>query len=83
METMFKVLVDTIAKAKKFIATSNEFDSDIDVIRGRYTIDGKSIMGLFSLDLLKPITVKIHSDNEEEIKRFNEIMEEFKYENNL
>lgn len=83
METMFEVLVDTIAKAKKFVSITNEFDCDIDVIRNRYTIDGKSIMGLFSLDLLKPITVKIHSDNEEGIKRFNEVMEEFKYENNL
>lgn len=83
MSTQLELLVDTIAKAKKFIATTNEFDSDIDVIRGRYIIDGKSVMGLFSIDLLKAITVKIHSDNEEEIKRFNEMMEEFKYENNL
>lgn len=45
---------------------------------GRYIIDAKSVLGIYALDLRKPIDVEIHSDNEEEIKRFNMVMEEFK-----
>ena len=36
---------------------------DMDLISGRYTVDAKSIMGIFSLDLSKPITIEVHSDN--------------------
>lgn len=45
---------------------------------GRYIIDAKSALGVYALDLRKPIDVEIHSDDEEEIKRFNMAMEEFK-----
>ena len=38
-------------------------DYDVDLIQGRYVIDAKSIMGIFSLDLLSPITLVAHSDN--------------------
>jgi phosphotransferase system HPr-like phosphotransfer protein len=43
------------------------FDGDIDLISGRYVVDGKSIMGIFSLDLLQPITVRTESDNADEL----------------
>jgi hypothetical protein len=43
-----------------------KFDSDFDLISGRYVIDAKSIMGIFSLDLSKPITLNIHSTNDVE-----------------
>jgi len=42
-----------------------QFDYDFDLISGRYTIDAKSIMGIFSLDLSKPIDLAIHVENEE------------------
>ena len=38
-------------------------DYDVDLIQGRYVIDAKSIMGIFSLDLLSPITLVAHSDH--------------------
>ena len=40
----------------------NEFDNDFDLVSGRYVIDAKSIMGIFSLDLSKPIELNIHSE---------------------
>ena len=45
-----------------------KFDYDFDLVSGRYVIDAKSIMGIFSLDLSKPIDLNIHADdNVEEI----------------
>ena len=40
-------------------------DYDVDLVQGRYVIDAKSIMGIFSLDLLSPIKLVAHSDNAE------------------
>lgn len=71
------VNLNDFATARKFINEASKFISDIDVIKGRYVIDGKSAMGIFTLDLSKPIDVQIHSDDPYEIKRFDDIMSEF------
>jgi phosphotransferase system HPr-like phosphotransfer protein len=65
-------------KAKKFNEIVSKFISDIDVVRGRYILDAKSFMALLTMDLSIPIDVILHSDDEKEIKRFEEVMEEFK-----
>ena len=41
-----------------------KFDADFDLVSGRYVIDAKSIMGIFSLDLSKPIDLNIHSETQ-------------------
>ena len=76
------VKIDTIDKLKNFVSKTILFDYEIDVIRGRYTIDGKSILGLFSISLLEPICVRILTEDKEVIRRFNEEMEEFRIEYN-
>ena len=80
MNKEVNVLLNTIPKVKSFVNIVDKFESDIDVMSGHYICDGKSIMALFSLNLLEPMVVKIHSENDEEIKSFNEVMEEFKWE---
>lgn len=72
------VSLNTIEKVKKFTSIVNSFDCDVDVLQGRYIVDGKSIIGIFSLDLTKTITVEIESNDEKEINRFLENMEEFR-----
>ena len=62
---------------KEFIKTTESFESDIDIIKGRYIVDAKSIMGILSLDFSKDIFVKIHSSNEDEIVRFYDAMKRF------
>jgi phosphotransferase system HPr-like phosphotransfer protein len=57
----------TIADVRDFVNIVASFDGDIDLISGRYVVDGKSIMGIFSLDLLQPITVRTESDNADEL----------------
>lgn len=59
------ISLNSIDKVKAFVNTVTQFDYDFDLISGRYTIDAKSIMGIFSLDLSKPIDLAIHVENEE------------------
>ena len=77
MKNKLILILNDYAKAKKFNEETNKFSSDIDVIRGRYILDGKSLLALFTLDLSQPIDVILNSDDEEEIKRFKEVMKEF------
>lgn len=72
------VSLNTIEKVKKFTSLTNSFDCDVDVLQGRYIVAGKSIMGIFSLNLTETVTVVIESDDEKEIDRFFKEMEEFK-----
>ena len=53
-----KILIDSIVKVKEFNNLAVKFPCEIDVISGRYIIDGRSLMGLFSLDLAKPVEMK-------------------------
>ncbi|MBQ1916036.1 MAG: HPr family phosphocarrier protein [Lachnospiraceae bacterium] len=62
-----KISLNSIDKVKSFVNTISQFDSDFDLISGRYVIDAKSIMGIFSLDLSSPIDLTIHDDNDAEI----------------
>ena len=58
-----KISLNSIDKVKTFVNVINRFDAEFDLVSGRYVIDAKSIMGIFSLDLSKPIDLNIHSEN--------------------
>ena len=57
-----KISLNSIDKGKAYVNEVTKFDSDFDLVSGRYVIDAKSIMGIFSLDLSKPIDLNIHND---------------------
>lgn len=57
-----QISLNSIDRVKSFVNTITQFDYDFDLISGRYVIDAKSIMGIFSLDLSKPIELNIHSE---------------------
>ncbi len=62
------ISLNSIDKVKAFVNDVTKFDTDFDLISGRYVIDAKSIMGIFSLDLSKPIELNIHGeDNVEKV----------------
>ena len=63
METV-KISLNSIDKVKSFVNDITRFNSDFDLVSGRYVIDAKSIMGIFSLDLSKPIELNIHETDE-------------------
>ena len=58
------VLLSTVEAVKEFVHIANLCDFELDLISGRYQVDAKSIMGIFSLDLSKPIDLNIHSEND-------------------
>ena len=63
-----KISLNSIDKVKSFVNDITKFDYDFDLVSGRYVIVATSIMGIFSLDLSKPIDLNIHADdNVEEI----------------
>jgi len=62
-----KIRLSTIADVRDFVNAVAKSDTDIDLASGRYVVDGKSIMGIFSLDLLSPITLTAHSDDTDEL----------------
>ena len=59
-----RVCLDSIDKVKGFVNDISRFNTDFDLISGRYVIDAKSIMGIFSLDLSKPIELTIQESDE-------------------
>lgn len=59
-----KLTLDTIDKVKKFVATVTEFDAEFSIKNDRYIVDAKSIMGIFSLDLSKPLTLSVEAPDE-------------------
>ncbi len=61
-----KISLSTIDKVKAFVNDVTKFNSDFDLVSGRYVIDAKSIMGIFSLDLSKEIDLNIHDDEDAE-----------------
>ena len=56
------ISLNSIDKVKAFVNDISKYDFDIDLVSGRYVIDAKSIMGIFSLDLSKPIDLNIHAE---------------------
>ena len=59
-----KISLNSIDRFKSFVNDINRYDCDFDLVSGRYIIDAKSIMGIFSLDLSKPISLNIHADKD-------------------
>lgn len=59
-----KISLNSIDKVKSFVNDLAKFDTDFDLVSGRYVIDAKSIMGIFSLDLSKPIDLNIHAEED-------------------
>lgn len=68
MKTL-NIMLRSIADVKEFVNLVNRAPYDIDLVSQRYVVDAKSIMGIFSLDLSKPITVKLHSEDCEDLAK--------------
>ena len=69
-----QISLNSIDKVKSFVNTISQYDYDFDLISGRYVIDAKSIMGIFSLDLSKPIDLTIYTDT-----NVDEVLEALNY----
>lgn len=58
-----KISLNSIDKVKSFVNDISGFNAEFDLVSGRYVIDAKSIMGIFSLDISKPIDLNIHAES--------------------
>ena len=58
-----QVNLNSVEKVRAFVNSVNTINSEFDLVSGRFVIDAKSIMGILSLDLSKPITLNIYSDD--------------------
>ena len=58
-----QISLNSIDKVKSFVNAITQFEFDFDLVSGRYVIDAKSNMGIFSLDLSKPIELVIHAED--------------------
>ena len=70
-----QISLNSIDKVKSFVNDITRFENDFDLVSGRYVIDAKSIMGIFSLDLSKPIDLNIHA--EENIDTILDILKQY------
>ena len=68
-----KIRLSSIEAVRNFVEIVRKFEGDIDLSSGRYIVDAKSIMGIFSIDLSKPIKVDVHSEGEDADKFIEEI----------
>jgi len=58
-----EIMLTSINDVKTFVNIVNNYEFDVDLVSGRYVVDAKSIMGIFSLDLSKPIVVEVRNDD--------------------
>ena len=65
------VSLGTIESVKNFVTKITQFDEDFELIQGKYVVDAKSVLGIFSIDLSKPVLLRINAEGErlEKIKK--------------
>lgn len=73
--TEITIFLDTIQKVKEFVNVITVMDGDFDIISGKYVVDAKSILGIFSLDLSQPLILQIETQEDE--NRIKELLEKF------
>lgn len=61
------IRLQTVSQVKAFVNLINQYSSKVDLISGHYIVDGKSIMGILSLDLNRPVLARIKGEPEDEL----------------
>ena len=61
--TETNIILKDITAIRDFVQKVILLDYEVDLIQGRYIVDAKSIMGIFALDILSPISLVAHTDN--------------------
>lgn len=77
MTKRIKINLNNIETAKQFVKICKCYNEEINVYSGRYIIDGKSILGILSLNLLNPVEAEIVSVDNIAINSFTNLMKQF------
>ena len=72
-----EIKLNTINDVKDLVSYVTGFDCDFEIVSGRFVVDAKSIMGIFSLDLSKELKLVIRSDDEFEVERIKNKIKRF------
>jgi len=70
-----QVSLNTIDKVKSFVDKISEMNGEFNLVAGRYVIDAKSIMGIFSLDISKPLLLQVQNVEDQDV--FDKMIAEF------
>ena len=73
-----QILLEMASQVKKFVNIVQSYSFEIDLRSDRYVIDAKSVLGIFSLDLSKPVNVEIHAEEDDELEKCDELIEQLK-----
>lgn len=76
--TKVKILLKNMDNVEKFVEITNKFNFDIDVICGKRIVNGKSVLGLLTLDLTSPLSVILNTNKSNEISQFINLINDFK-----
>ena len=76
--TKVKILLKNMDNVEKFVEITNKFNFDIDVIGGKRMVNGKSVLGLLTLDLTSPLSVILNTNKSNEINEFINLINDFK-----
>ena len=60
------ILLDSVDKIKRFVSITSKFDAEMDLVSGKNVIGAKSIIGIFCMDLSKPMILRIYEGKENE-----------------
>ncbi len=71
------ILLNSVNRVKQFVQIVNEYPFNVDLVKDHYIVDGKSIMGIFSLNLKDPITLKIRTEPSPEADALRAALEPF------
>ena len=75
----FRIELNDFSTLKKFVHEVAKFESDVNIIKGRLVFDAKSLLGVIDIAPDSSETfVEIISDDQDEIVKFNQVMEEFR-----
>ena len=72
-----KIKLVTIADVQNFVAANIRSNVDITLRSGKYVVDGKSILGIFSLDLMQPIDIDVVAANDDDVNKYFETITSF------
>ena len=75
-----KIILNSIDKVKEFATKAGHFEENITLQSGRYVVNGKSIMGIFSLDLTQPMDMIIEAESEERAEEIWATLDKFEFE---
>jgi phosphotransferase system HPr-like phosphotransfer protein len=74
---MTYVLLNSVNKVNKFTKIVDNIEEDIDIKGGRYIVNAKSILGIFSLNLAEPLELIIHTEDENRINQIKDLLVDY------